>query len=406
MTCKRLDRTARFASAVALPLCLLLSACGGDGTYGVASAPPPPPTPTPTPMPTPGTSLAFDTVTYNYPSTNPVDLKRSWLDSPATRLGNYNLIGRLTVASAGNSNSVSNREAAPSEFGMSLANAANGGLSYTLNAPAGILPAGLIESTVGSPQISWDINSTVAYRYTNTYGDTPQYLGERLAGFAKAADGSETQLFSYDYTRGIWSFGHALDSSTYARTALNYDIGYSYVAMGEWSWGVVDVSGNLVPGTGYGSLLFVNGDRTPTTGIPVSGTATYDARTLLGWVTSPFTLTADFGARTIAALIDQDYRYNAAGDSMDYPLAFGIHVAGSAPFSSQGLFAIPLAGTVNFTDSYPLNAPEGPPSQSVTGTMDGAFFGPHAEQVGGTFSLHNSAGSQLMQDAFVGQRRP
>ena len=144
----------------------------------------------------------------------------------------------------------------------------------------------------------------------------------------------------------------------------------------------------------------------PTTGIPVSGTATYDARTLLGWVKSPFTLTADFGARTIAALIDQDYRYNAAGDSMDYPLAFGIHVAGSAPFSSEGLFEIPLAGTVNYTDSYPLNTPEGPPSQSVTGAMNGAFFGPHAEQVGGTFSLDRANGSQLFQDAFVGQQHP
>jgi hypothetical protein len=36
--------------------------------------------------------------------------------------------------------------------------------------------------------------------------------------------------------------------------------------------------------------------------------------------------------------------------------------------------------------------------------MNGAFFGPHAEQVGGTFSLQNPGGATLMQDAFVGQQ--
>jgi hypothetical protein len=37
--------------------------------------------------------------------------------------------------------------------------------------------------------------------------------------------------------------------------------------------------------------------------------------------------------------------------------------------------------------------------------MNGAFFGPQAEQVGGSFFLQNSGGVQLMQDAFVGQQR-
>ena len=393
----------RAIGAVALPLCMLLSACGGDGTYGVASTPPPP---IPTPTPTPTTSgLPTGTVTYNYPSTNPVDIKRSWLDSPATRSGTYGLIGELTLASAGDNNSATYREVAPGEFSMSVANLPAGGLNYALSAPAGVLPAGLTTSTVPSPQISWDINSTVAYRYTNIYGDTPQYLGERLAGFAKAADGSETQLFSYDYTRGSWGFGHALDERTYAGTTLNYDTAYSYVAMGEWSWGVFNnETGNLVSGTSYGSLLFVNGDRTPAAGIPASGTATYDARTFNGWVKDPFALTADFGQRTMSARIDQDYRYNPNGDIMDPPDAIGIHVAGIAPFSSAGLFSIPLNGTINYSSGYDINTSQAPPSQSVSGNMNGAFFGPHAEQVGGTFSLQRSNGAQVLQDAFVGHR--
>ena len=386
----------RITSTSALPLCLLLAACGGgDGTF-IASAPPPPSTPTPTPTPTP--TLPSGTVTYVYPSTNPVDIKTSWLDSPATRAGTYDLIGRLTLT-PGNGDQTSYRALVPGEFKMTVAGPTDRGLNYTLNPPAGILPAGLTSSAVGSAGISWDINSTVAYRYTNVYGDTPQYFGQRLAGFGKAADGHETQLFSYDFTRGLSGSLTSLGSGKNLQTILNYDIGYSYVAMGEWSWRVVDLAGAAAGD--FGDLLFVNGDRTPPSGIPVSGTATYDAHSLTLWSNGdrgiPFSLTADFGGRTISTRIDQDYLYLNQVDGWNQ----GIHVGGSAPFSSNGLFDIPLSGTVNYSST---NSPTTPPSQAVTGGMNGAFFGPHAEQVGGTFSLQNSGGALLIQDAFVGKQ--
>jgi hypothetical protein len=101
----------------------------------------------------------------------------------------------------------------------------------------------------------------------------------------------------------------------------------------------------------------------------------------------------------IAALINQDDRSQPNA----YPLAFGIHVAGSAPFSSDGLFNIALSGTTNFTSNYTLNTP--PPTETVSGAMNGAFFGPNAEQVGGTFVLNRSNGTQMLQDAFVGQQQ-
>jgi hypothetical protein len=190
-------------------------------------------------------------------------------------------------------------------------------------------------------------------------------------------------------------------------SALAFDEGYSYVSMGEWDWWFVHLDGGTAGG--FGQLFFVYGDRTPAAGIPTSGTATYDAHTFASLANNltrgiPFTLTADFGARTISTRIDQDYRYNPDGDILDYP-APGIHVAGAAPFSTSGSFAIPLSGTANYSGGYPLNTPETPPSQAVTGTMNGAFFGPQAEQVGGTLSLQNSAGATLLQDAFAGQQR-
>jgi hypothetical protein len=214
---------------------------------------------------------------------------------------------------------------------------------------------------------------------------------------------SGTQLFSYDYTRTTGGGRLGFSPNEALSSTLDYDIGYSYVAMGEWSWHEVDLSGNALPGTDSGDLLFVNGDRTPASGIPVSGTATYDARSFAlssssGTPGIPFTMTADFGQRLMSTRIDQDYQDVSP---VDGPI-LGIHVGGTAPFSNNGLFDIPLTGTANYDNS---NLPSTPPSQPVSGMMNGAFFGPHAEQVGGTFSLQNAGGAVVIQDAFVGQQR-
>jgi hypothetical protein len=291
---------------------------------------------------------------------------------------------------------------APGEFAITASQpVADRGFNYMLNAPAGIVPAGLISIQTGGPLISWDINLPPApsYHYDNPWEDWVQYLGQRMTAFSKASDGSETQFLSYDFTRGSTGTLQQLSSDKNLRTALDYDIGFSYVAMGEWSWRVVDLNGAAA--SDFGDLLFVNGDRTPASGIPISGTATYDAHTLAlrsssGTLGIPFALTADFGQRTISTRIDQDYR----NDPTDDPV-LGIHVGGSASFSNIETFDIPLSGTVNYAD---FNVAVTPLSEAVTGAMNGAFFGPHAEQVGGVFSLQRPEGTPLMQDAFVGKQ--
>ena len=62
-------RNAVATSLLFPPLCLLLSACGGDGTTFVSSLPPPPATPTPAP------TLAAGTTTYAYPSSSAIDVQ-------------------------------------------------------------------------------------------------------------------------------------------------------------------------------------------------------------------------------------------------------------------------------------------------------------------------------------------
>jgi len=385
----------RLASTSALPLCLLLSACGGGGGDSrVASIPPPPIT-----LPPPPASA--QTVISGYSLKGSLDVRTSWLDSPATRAGNYDLIGRLTLTPQ-NGSPTSYRATLPGEFTLTLTNPTGQAFNYTLNAPAEILPGGLRSIGPASAVSSWTINQNVAYRYGNPYEDWRQALGQRLTAFDKASDGSETQLFSYDFTRGSTTTITSLGSGNSLRTTLDYDIGYSYVAMGEWSWRVVDLNGTAAGD--FGDLLFVNGDRTPAAGIPASGTATYDARSLAllsssGTPGIPFTLTADFGRRLMSTQIDQDYRYNAADPAGDPIL--GIHVSGTAPFNNNGSFDIPLSGTANYAS---INSSLTPPPEPVTGTMNGAFFGPHAEQVGGVFALGRPDGTLLLQDAFVGQQ--
>lgn len=384
-----LFRHIRFASTSALPLCLFLSSCGGDGT-SVASLPPPPLTPTPTPTPTPKPQF---------------DVKTSWLDSPATRAGSYDLIGRLSLA-PGNGGATTSRIAPPGEFMMSTDwyfGRESGDLpNYTIHGPSGILPAGLTSISVVGPFLSW------AFNPPHSFADEPlgsyccQMLGQHLTAYSIAADGSETEILSNDLTRGVTN-QQPIGTNNNVTVTLDYDIGFSYVAMGEWSWHAVDLSGAATSG----NLLFVNGERTPAAGIPASGTATYDAHTFALLSSNltlgiPFTLTADFGLRTISTHIDQDYHYipyNA--DLLDDP-APAIHVSGTGPFSNSGSFNIPLTGTAS---EHGYNVPTPPPLDPVTGSLNGAFFGPNAEQVGGTFSLQRSGDQvSLYQDAFVGQQ--
>jgi len=396
----RFDRRTSLTTALILPLCLMLSACGGGGGSHAENIPPPPPPPAPPPPP-PGSDGLLKTIN-GYSLVNSLDVQTSWLPSPATHAGNYDVIGRLTLTPGGGS-PTSYQTILPGDLTFNVSGS-GGAFGYALKGLGGILPNGL--SSLGPAGIvgSWDINPNVAYFYSNPYEDYQQALGQRLTAFDKADNGTETKLFSYDFTRGSTTSTTSLGSGTNLRTTFNYDIGYSYVAMGEWSWRVVDLDGAAAGD--FGDLLFVDGDRTPASGIPASGKATYDAHTLAllsgsGTPGIPFTLTADFGLRTISTLISQDYRYNSAGGSAGEPI-LGIHVNGTAPFSNDGLFDIALSGTVNYSQS---NSPTTPTAESVAGDMNGAFFGPHAEQVGGVFDLGRSDGTVLVQDAFVGQQK-
>jgi hypothetical protein len=349
------DRRLRIGTALAM--LSLLSACGGGGN-SVSSIPPPPPAPG-NPPPAHGT----------------FDVEQTPLPSPATRRGDYDMVGRLQITQANGSSS--SRLVGGGDLTMSSSRYFDDDpFQYVLNDHAGILPAGAQSISVNQPFLSWTF--AVSPTESRSYENEPrgeyccQYLGSSLTAFSENGDGTKTKVLSYDLIRGSASAQESLGGDKKLLVSLLYDIGYSYVAMGEWSWQVVDLNGSQAGDSG--ALLFADGDRTPASGIPLSGTATYDAHTLSDLM---FSLTADFGQRSISTELSQ---------------ASVFDVSGNAPFNNDGSFNIPLSGTA------------GP--QAASGDMNGAFFGPHAEQVGGTLALDRADGSLLLQDAFVGQQHP
>ena len=347
-------------SMPALPLCLLLSACGGGSGGGIASIPPPPPPPPPT------SGVAS------------IEVQTSWLPSPATKSGSYDLLAVVSRSAGGISTA---RMTSPGEFRLDVSKQYDG-FKYVLDAPSSFLPASLTNAVLPVPIDSWIFNpGGPNYRYDNPYEDYAQFFGQNLKEYEVHTDGSKVLREDYDYDRAVVENAIVdLSNGQQVSESLVFDIGLSYVAMGEWSWGTVTVhaDGTATPTGDKNAVYFVYGSRTPGSGIPVSGTATYDAHTLGGVSDSsiPFSLTADFGQRSISTEISR---------------ASVFDVSGSAPFSNDGSFDIPLSGTAG--------------SKAATGAMDGAFFGPHAEQVGGVFSVE-SQGTLLIQDAFVGQQPP
>jgi hypothetical protein len=356
-----LDGPFSLTSAALLPLCLTLSACGGGGGGGLTSIPPPPP------PPPPSSDVAS------------IEVQTSWLPSPATKAGSYDLLALISLTASGAS---STRMANPGEFRLDVSKQ-NGGFQYVLDGPSSFLPQKLTNAVLPVPTDSWAFNpGGTNYRYDNPYEDYLQFFGQNLKEYEVHTDGSKVLREDYDYDRAVVKNAIVdLPSGQWISESLVFDAGLSYVAMGEWSWGAVTVNadGSATPTGETNTAYFVYGNRTPSSGIPASGTATYDAHTLGGISNSsiPFSLTADFGQRSISTEISQSSVFD---------------VSGNAPFSNDGSFDIPLSGTAG--------------SEAATGAMDGAFFGPHAEQVGGVFSVGTAGGGVVAQDAFVGQQPP
>ncbi len=166
--------------------------------------------------------------------------------------------------------------------------------------------------------------------------------------------------------------------------------GESHVSLGYWSY--------ATPTKDAGVVLFAYGDRTPSSAIPVSGTATYQVVESLGtsydddFTNIDIKLKADFGTQAMSA--DIAYVKEQKAD------AFRTAVAGSAPIRPAGDFDIALNGTKqagSWDTSRQMFVPGTTPAAPVAGNVSGAFFGPDASQIGATVRLPNPFGGTIAE---------
>ena len=109
-----------------------------------------------------------------------------------------------------------------------------------------------------------------------------------------------------------------------------------------------------------------------------------------GW-NPGLTLHADFAARTIGT--DNDFTFTDESEA----ITGGVSFKGSATITNSGDFLIPLNGAFFDKDRTP--------GDPLTGTIDGAFFGPRAAEIGGVYQ-YLRAGAVYGAGAFGGTMVP
>ena len=371
-------RSAHLAAPAAMTLALC--ACGGGGS-SLASTPPPLPTPAPAPAPTP-TPTSTPTVTSERSIIDPIP-------SPATRQATYDT---MALIEGMNGSGISfTRTAAAGEVRIKTEPAVS---RYTMLFNAPEIP---LTSAAHEFEVRW-------YFY---FGDEVRFgNSETIVHFL--SDGTSNVIRYSEYRRGDNTVDVAVGPSTSVRETLVYDVGLSYVSLGEWIYGTVVPSAQ--PGGGLNvdnpraRVLFVAGERTSPSAIPLSGTATYtgsslgydtdaDNRTLQGFgAPIDILLRADFGQSSMFAQLTRAYSFDAGDRTGGGFQVLGVDVHGTGTIRSTGDFLVPLIGTLL----------AGTNITPVTGSLNGAFFGPNAEQVGGVFAVGQVPGTTLVSDAFVG----
>lgn len=154
---------------------------------------------------------------------------------------------------------------------------------------------------------------------------------------------------------------------------------YDYLSWGQWN------DGNGVINTNLANPYWIAGSLTPAVNVPIGGTATYYGQVLgslneagaISSVAGSTAMTADFGQRTLNGSFENLTRNGAAWTSASVS-------ANWAAGSNQ------ISGTVNA------------PAVNMSGTVNGNFFGPTANQVGGTWTLNG--GANKAAGIFVGNR--
>ena len=166
--------------------------------------------------------------------------------------------------------------------------------------------------------------------------------------------------------------------------------GWDYQTFGVWT---------TASGTGFGTVGAATvGAETAIAAIPTSGTGVYvgvgggryaDSNGVALFVGSDMTATTDFTARSI---VFSTTNTRTSPDLITSTSNANLNLSGTLTYS---------VGTNQFTGAV-TSVGGGPANAAMTGTSTGKFYGPAAQEIGGTFTVSN--GNAGFIGAFGGKR--
>jgi len=331
---------------VAALYCTLTAACSGGGGGGAGTA-----------MGTPGTSSTSSTATSG--------------TAPAgTTTSGSTTSGGVNTYSTGASGTVAAPPAAT--FGTAQARTAVPGGptfdgssgSFPANVTFPLISSSLQKSPTGLSAAAADPGATATVVSSSNQKSTLQLSIPSL-----------NVNLSWDFNSNLVS---GLDQIT---------DGYSYVAMGSWLHRDNQPANS---GTLQSSSAFVFGYETPAANMPTGGTAAFNG----------------FAGGMVVKPVGTDIQNSYVSGKATFSVNFGSgQVTGSftnmqygAQWNDVSATASIAAGTNKFNGTTAATSAPGTPmslSGSATGNINGAFFGPAAQNLGAVWSLSDGTGSAL-----------
>lgn len=266
---------------------------------------------------------------------------------------------------------------------------------------------GTVQINGSSQQLDYTYN-TVTQKVTGMSAITPFSSGATYVG-TFAADGAATKAVftsalgtavTVDTTTGgtisyLSAFpnigvGLAANGQDFVLTARNQPYGWDYQSFGVWTTG---------GGTGFGTVGVASfGAETSGSSLPTNGTATFtgisggryvDATGNDTFVGAVMTATTNFGTRSIAFATNNT---QTTADLLTTTINTNLNTSGTLTYS---------AGVNQFTGAV-TTVGGGASNAAMTGNATGKFYGPQAQEIGGTFAVSGGGAGYL--GAFGGKR--
>lgn len=198
------------------------------------------------------------------------------------------------------------------------------------------------------------------------------------AAYSFASDWSDSSVFVNKDAFAVIKEVNSVPS--YAATTMTEDDGYNYLSWGAWSTELVATPNTSVMDGSH----WIAGTLTPTTSMPTTGTATYTGQVrgtaheggALHALNGSTNLTANFGTGNISG--QMNIRYANTGAAYATSHMSGVTISGNR-------FGGSLSGADN------------------AGVIQGGFFGPAAQEVGGNWAIEKTSGSKAA-GVFSGKR--